>query len=178
MASANPPLSIVVDSREQRPYGFEKYQAQTVPGTLATGDYSLVGLEARVAVERKSLSDLVACLGRDRERFERELRRAAALDRFAVVVEASMEDVARGRYRSRIKPHSALQSVLAFQVRYGTPFIWAGSREGGEYCAYWFLQKYLRSSEEQVSAQKYSTQKRLGPPNQFQNLGHEYSFRN
>jgi len=39
-----------------------------------------------------------------------------------VVVEASMQDMAEGRYHSRMRPHAALQSVLAFQVRYGVPF--------------------------------------------------------
>ena len=75
-------MLIVVDSREQCPFPFahERYGAKTKQGALTVGDYSLAGLEDKVAVERKSLPDLVACLGRERERFERELMRGAALD--------------------------------------------------------------------------------------------------
>jgi hypothetical protein len=58
-----------------------------------------------------------------------------------------MEDVARHRYTSRMDPHAALQSILAFQVRYGCPFVFAGSRQGGEYVTFWTLQKYAREAE-------------------------------
>lgn len=141
------PLRIVVDTREQRPYQFEKYDVEAIRHTLKTGDYSLAGYEDRVAFERKSLDDLIGCLTNGRDRFERELARAKELDFFAVIVEASMEDVAKGRYRSEIKPHAALQSILAFHVRYGVNFIWAGNRAGGEYTAYWTLEKYQREQE-------------------------------
>ena len=142
-----PALSIVCDTREQRPYDFARFGAAVERGILATGDYSLTGHEHRAAIERKSLDDLVGCLTVGRARFERELDRARALALFAVVVEASMEDVARGRYTSRMKPHAALQSILAFQVRYAVPFVWAGSRAGAEYVTYWTLQKYAREVE-------------------------------
>lgn len=140
-------MKIICDTREQAPFTFAGYDAEVQAGTLATGDYSLVGLEDRCAVERKSLEDLLGCLtGDGRERFKRELVRARGLDAFAVVVEASFQDMAEGRYRSRMKPHAALQSVLAFTVRYGCTFIWAGTRAGTEYAAYHFLRHYLREA--------------------------------
>ncbi|WP_081678681.1 ERCC4 domain-containing protein [Desulfocurvibacter africanus] len=144
-------MLILVDSREQAPFSFDRYECETASAGLATGDYSLAGLEDRVAVERKSLDDLIGCLmGAGRERFERELARAAALDRFAVVVEASFQDLAESRYRSRMKPHAALQSVLAFQVRHGSPFFWAGNRAGAEYAVFHFLRHYLREAQERL----------------------------
>lgn len=140
-------MQIIRDTREQAPFTFERHECVVQPGTLATGDYSLAGLEDRCAVERKSLDDLLGCLtGEGRDRFERELARARGLDAFAVVVEASFQDMAEGRYRSKMKPHAALQSVLAFQVRYGVPFIWAGTRAGAEYATYHFLRHYLREA--------------------------------
>lgn len=117
-------MKIIIDSREQAPFTFqhEKYAGTVAePGTLDTGDYSLAGLTDRVAVERKSLPDLVACLGRERERFERELQRAAALDAFC-------------------------QSVLAFTARYRVPFLFAGSRAGAEYVTWGFLRQYLETA--------------------------------
>ena len=114
-------MRVIVDSREQAPFPFRgpRYEGVTVEvGGLTVGDYSLAGLTDRVAVERKSLPDLVMCLGRERERFERELARGAALDAFCVVVEASWADLAGGQYRSRMNPHAACQSVAAFMGRY------------------------------------------------------------
>jgi DNA excision repair protein ERCC-4 len=109
------------------------------------GDYSLPGFEDRVAVERKALEDLISCLmGSNRDRFERELYRGRHYDLFAVVVEATLSDVLRGHYRSGMKAHAALQSLIAFQVRYRVPFVWAGNRNGAEYITYSLLSKYLR----------------------------------
>ena len=59
----------IVDSREQLPLDLSPLQ-MTV-GTLKTGDYSVAGLTAYVALERKSESDFLACVGVERERFER-----------------------------------------------------------------------------------------------------------
>jgi hypothetical protein len=142
-------MKIVIDSREQCPFTFqhEKYAGTIVEaGSLDTGDYSLAGLVDRVAVERKSLPDLVSCLGRERERFEREMQRAAALDTFTVVIEASWGELAGGQYRSQLNPHSACQSVLAFTARYRVPFLFAGSRAGAEYVTWGFLRQYLESA--------------------------------
>jgi len=117
--------------------------------TLPVGDYSLPGFEDRAAVERKSLNDLVGCLmGKERSRFERELARGRHYDLFAVVLEASLGDVSRGRYRSDMKPQSVLQSIITFQVRYRVPFMWCGSRAGAEYMTHGLLLKYLRELEE------------------------------
>ena len=141
-------MMILVDAREQRPFNFEheRYDVQIQPWTLTVGDYSLRGLEDKVAVERKSLPDLVQCLGRERERFERELLRGAALDAFAVVVEGSWSDLANGNFRSQLNPHAACQSTLAFMSRYRTPFLFAGSRPAAEYVTWGFLRQFLEGA--------------------------------
>jgi len=51
--------------------------------------------------------------------------------------------VSKGRYRSEMKAHVALQSIFAFKVRYRVPFVWAGNRAGAEYVTYSLLEKYL-----------------------------------
>ena len=141
-------MTILVDSREQRPFNFEheRYDVQIQPGTLSVGDYSLRGLEDKVAVERKSLPDLVGCLGRERERFERELLRGAALDAFAVVIEAGWADLAGGNFRSQLNPHAACQSVLSFMARYRVPFLFAGSRAAAEYATWGLLRQYIEGA--------------------------------
>lgn len=146
-------MNLVVDSREQSPFPFTDYNCTVISGALTTGDYSVVGLENRCAVERKSLDDLIGCLtGDGRDRFERELQRSKGLDAFAVVIEASMQDAADHKYRSRMQPHAALQSILAFTSRYRVPFIWAGNRKGAEYATYHLLRHYLRDMRETLKA--------------------------
>lgn len=137
-------MKIITDTREQRPYSFENYGVQVIPGTLQTGDYSLPGFEDQVAIERKSLNDLIGCLkGKGRERFEKELSRARSYEFFAVVVEADLRQISTKQYHSAMPPHSVIQSLAAFHVRYGVPFLFCGNRAGAEYMAHSFLSKHL-----------------------------------
>lgn len=136
-------MLILQDSREQQPYTFSRYQAEVEVVTLPVGDYSLPGFEDKLGIERKSVDDLVGCLCRDRERFERELQKGKHMDCFIVVVEAHFSDLANGRFRSQMHPNAAVQSILAFQIRYRTNFLFAGNREWGEYTTYSLLSKYL-----------------------------------
>jgi len=141
-------LRILIDSREQLPFSFAGYDVTPEVVGLPVGDYSLPGFQDRVAIERKSLEDLVGCLmGDNRARFERELSKGRHYDLFAVVVEASLADVSNGRYRSEMKAQAALQSIITFQVRYRT-FVWAGNRAGAEYMTFSLLSKYLRELTE------------------------------
>lgn len=69
---------IVTDTREQKPLAFPHLTRER--GTLATGDYSVKGLEHRLAVERKSMADMVGSLTHDRTRFMAELQRMRAYE--------------------------------------------------------------------------------------------------
>lgn len=148
-------MKLIIDTREQTPFTFagKRYEGVEIEiGNLLTGDYSIAGLEDRVAIERKSLPDLVACLGRERERFERELQRAAGLDCFCVVIEAGFTELARGQYQGRLNAHSACQSIAAFTARLGIPFHFAGSRAAAEYFTYSLLRQYLTGAEKRYKA--------------------------
>ena len=142
-------MKILTDSREQLPFSFSKYDAEIEIRGLPVGDYSLPGFEDKIAIERKTINDLVGCLkNKERGRFERELAKAKHYEMFAVVCEATWRDLIQGNYRSEMKPESVCQSVLTFQVRYGTPFIWAGSRSEAEYITFSLLQKYTKELKE------------------------------
>ena len=93
-------VTAVVFSREQLPLDLPPLN--TVNGTLTTGDYSVSGLEDVIAVERKSLPDLVACVGRERERFDREVQRLQAYPVRAIVIESTW-GWANGGERSRLQ---------------------------------------------------------------------------
>jgi ERCC4-type nuclease len=138
-------MIVIIDTREQAPFSFGRFpDVQVERATLPTGDYSLAGFESVIACERKEVNDLIACLQNgNRDRFERELSRGVALHRFSVLVEATLEDISHHRYRSEMNPKAALQSLFAFQVRYGTAFLFCGNRAGAEYSCYSLLSKYL-----------------------------------
>ena len=116
----------MVDSREQTPFDLSPMTSLT--GTLYTGDYSVNGLEGVIALERKSLADLVACCGRERERFERELMRLKAYAVSAVTIESSWQELERGEWRSKITPNQVLGSLTAWMAQ-GHTIIVAGNRD-------------------------------------------------
>jgi ERCC4-type nuclease len=91
----------LVDSREQLPLDLY-LPFKRAP--LATGDYSVEGLESLICVERKGPSDLIACVGRERERFEACIQRMKAYEVRALVIEMSWADVEAGDWRGKVTP--------------------------------------------------------------------------
>jgi len=137
-------IKILIDSREKHPFDFTPFDVELETATLPVGDYSLPGFQDRVSIERKNLNDIIGCLvNSNRVRFKRELARGRHYDLFTVVVEAASSDVSQGKYKCDMKPQAALQSIIAFQVRYGVPFVWTGNRAGAEYNTYWLLSEYI-----------------------------------
>lgn len=120
--------ALVVDSREQNPLDLRPYGWPTITAGLKTGDYSLVGMEDIVAVERKSLPDCLACIGRERARFERELERLAAFKYPALLIEADLTDILAGHERSKVHPRAAIGSLVSWSVQYRIPVWFAHDR--------------------------------------------------
>jgi ERCC4-type nuclease len=85
-----------------------------------------------VRIERKSLPDLLLCIGRERERFERELSRLRAFPVRAVVVEGDHMTLASGSHRAQISPESACHSIASWVARFNVPLQFCGSREQAE----------------------------------------------
>lgn len=119
-------LTAVIDTREQ--YPLDLAPLRMVSGTLATGDYTVLGLEHVVALERKSLPDLLACIGTERERFDREVQRLLAYPVRALIVESSWHQIENGGWRSQITPQAATGSLLGW-IAAGLPVVMAGDHE-------------------------------------------------
>jgi DNA excision repair protein ERCC-4 len=138
------PGVVLVDRREKAPYPFTGFRAGDRQGrrpllvptrkvTLAAGDYSLGGLQGKVAIERKSLEDLFKTVGQDRERFHRELEKLNKLCFAAVVVEADWATILNDPpAESRLPPKVVFRSVIAWQQRFPRVHWWtvAGRRLG------------------------------------------------
>lgn len=157
--SGNSLLAVKQDTREQSPYAFQgigwdasdgggpgkTLTIETVRGTLRSGDYSLVGYESRVAVERKSLADWYGTLGKGRDRFERELERLRSYDFAAVVIEASLTEMATAPPEfTQLNPKTVYRTFVAWQVRYPVKFIPCDGRRLAEITTFRLLERFLR----------------------------------
>ena len=74
------------------------------------------------AIERKmNLDELAACFTHERDRFEREFKRAkaAGATMLLIVENATYENLLNHKYRSRFNPEAFIASLIAWQLRYG-----------------------------------------------------------
>ncbi len=131
-------FQILVDNREQAtPKAVERYKSFGVPykrATLNYGDYCGIitindseiydtthSVKASCVIERKmSLDELAMCFTRGRDRFRREMERAASNGStvYLLVENATYEGIIKHRYRSRFNPSAFLASLTAWTVRY------------------------------------------------------------
>jgi ERCC4-type nuclease len=116
-------LVALVDMREQSPLDLSPLRVE--PASLPTGDYSLRGLETVIAIERKSLQDLVGCVGGQRRRFDREVQRLLAYPVRLLVVEATWQQVEAGEWRGKVGPQTVISSLLGWMAA-GLPVLLAG----------------------------------------------------
>lgn len=137
-------FAIVTDTREQQPYSFPCAAKRKA---LAAGDYSVEGLEERVAVERKSLPDFVHTVIHDHERFGREMLLLSTYAAACVVVEADLDAVLRGQRQEDLrgaKPASVVGAAQHIHLRYGVPVFWCGSRQAARAFTEMFLRMAAR----------------------------------
>lgn len=149
-----PEFIIAVDTREQLPYrfvGFDRVEKgrrhiinqMTATETLSTGDYSIIGMENRVCVERKSLADFVGTLTTGRDRFKRELERMGKIDYPAIVVEASWLDISEWS-DSGMNPKALINSIIAWSIDYRAKWFLAADRCGGETFTFNWISKAFK----------------------------------
>lgn len=123
---------VLIDTREQLPLSFNRFPnwiAGERRATLRTGDYTVEGMEGLIALERKSLEDLVGTLMHRRTVFFAECERLAEFRWRALLVEASYEDV-KSPYASEFiaaSPNGVSGSLDAVEAKYGIPVIYTSS---------------------------------------------------
>ena len=146
-----PKTTIIIDTREQTPFEFVTLKSEL--GTLDTADYSVAGLTHLIAVERKSLDDLLACCGHGRDRFKRELQRLKAFRFRLLVVECDAADLEAGQWRSQLKPAHVLGSLSSWCASFNLP-IWLGGTHAacGAFCERFLYQSARHIHEECAAA--------------------------
>jgi ERCC4-type nuclease len=142
------PATIIIDTREQEPYSFEPRLAAAVRRALPAGDYSVEGLEGRVAVERKTLDDFVSTVIHARQRFRDELRKLAEYRAACVVVEAGVSDILLKRYRGEAHPNAVVGNALSIILDFGVPVFFCQNRQA----ACQFVQAYLLAAHSRWGA--------------------------
>ena len=107
-------VTAIIDTREQTPWDLAPLTTQRA--TLDTGDYSAVGIEHVARIERKSLPDLIACVGRERDRFDREVQRLLAYPVRLLIVESTWQEIEAGQWRGKVSSNQAIGSLLGWQA--------------------------------------------------------------
>jgi DNA excision repair protein ERCC-4 len=129
LAEAQPIIEI--DSREQTPLVFTRLQS--IEGaTLSEGDYGIAGVTDFRAERKGSLGELASCcVGSNRDRFERELRRLLPykFKRLLLVGASSERDILTYPYHSAINPRCVLGSLFAWQARFDLPYVFVPTPE-------------------------------------------------
>lgn len=130
------PAAILRDTRERRPWDFEDYPVEIRDVTLSTGDYALPAhcthdpdtdtYHPQFAVERKSGHDFLTGLTWERDRFEREIQRAAQWTQpLSVVIETSYQTLLCDRgcmvWRD-VHPNQIAGTIVAWARRYNVAF--------------------------------------------------------
>ena len=148
---------VVIDTREQVPFeftGLNNWVGGTTRRKLDVGDYSVVGMERLLRLERKSLTDLITTLMQWRKRFFKECEALAQFRHSALLVEATYEEV-KSFYGSELcteaHPNAVSGSLDAVEARFGIPVIYtsqhrllaeekAASRLSKHF-TYWYLEE-------------------------------------
>ena len=154
------PFTILIDNREGLPYTFNGLDPKqrivlTKYAHLKTGDYSLLGCESEIMLERKTLQDLFFTLGQERERFENEFRRMSDATFAAVIVEASIEEIlnptaCRSDWQSRLHPNSVVGTITSWSLYFpNVHWFLCGNREQAERMTFDLLRKFWIAKEKQ-----------------------------
>lgn len=126
------PLTLIVDSREQRELDFSRFKGvATVRQGLKTGDYSISGLEDKWICERKSVGDIVGTIVSGHERFLREMERMRDFEERYILIEHSPSVLFSYcmQHGWQRKFDLVIQSLLAYACRYNVRIRFCKDRE-------------------------------------------------
>jgi hypothetical protein len=119
-----PKPTVVIDSAEHMGYRFERFTnwfAGTIRRRLRIGDYTILGMEHEIAVERKTTLDLVKSVIHERTEFIKKCEKLSTLRKRCLVVEGSLSAVKTPYEETRAHPNAVLGTLLAAQERWDIP---------------------------------------------------------
>lgn len=132
-------FTVTVDKREQKPLYWNEtdYCEGYVLKSIPVGDYSLVGYEDILAIERKGCTSEWAS-NVNEARFERELEKLSKYKYGFIICEFGMDDIlnfpinsgipARLIEKIKITPEFLLKRTIEIQMKYNIKTIFAGNK--------------------------------------------------
>ena len=136
-----PNYIVIKDTREQNGWIFSQYDkcAGMEIGTLHTGDYTLMGFEDVVCIERKACTSEIAInLGKKKKPFQAEMERMRDYEFSFMICEFTLGDLLRypegsgvpmrARSKVRITGKYLLKCLIEFQLRYETKIVFCGDK--------------------------------------------------
>lgn len=151
---------VLVDSRERQPWPLAHEHPNWIADerrvALKTGDYSVEGMVDLLAIERKSLADVVKCTVASRSRFIACCERLSKLRWKAIFVEATFEDLKAGweddETESRVHPNAVCGTLDAIEAKFGVPVIYTSRHRAlateraaswlSKHFTYWWLETH------------------------------------
>jgi ERCC4-type nuclease len=144
----NDSFTIIVDTREQQPWTFDNYV--TANQKLDTGDYSILGMENILAIERKkSVSEFANNI--TESRFKDVVARLSQLKHSFLLLEFNLEDVLIYPVGSnvpkkmwdkiKISPSFIIKHLLELQIYHNIKIIFCGDSDNAEKMATHILKK-------------------------------------
>ena len=147
---------VLIDTREKLPFDFSRFPnwiAEEKRQKLKVGDYSVEGMEKLLALERKTLSDLITTMMQERPRFFKLCEQLAKYRWRALIVEASYEDI-KSPYDQDYTfahPNAVSGSLDALEAKFGIPVIYTSQYKPlaeekaaswlSKHFTYWYLEK-------------------------------------
>lgn len=119
-----PKPTIVIDSAEHMGYKFERFSNWfdgAVRKKLPVGDYTLLGMENEIAIERKTLPDLVNSIIQERINFIMRCERLSEFKKKCFIIEGSLSLLKTPYEESKAHPNAVLGSIIATQERWNIP---------------------------------------------------------
>jgi len=138
------PFTIVVDTREQLPYDF----ANCIKKSLASGDYSIEGLEQKIAIERKTKQDIYQSVSKERKRFKKEAERLQEYQYAAIVIECTLSDLLEPPPFSEVSPRVVINTLISWSIKHKLHIFFASSREHARGLVYRLLEKFWLNRSE------------------------------
>lgn len=125
---------IAIDTREKIPFQFNKSKncAGSVKVALKTGDYSILGLENHVIIERKkSVLELCGNLGKNRERFMAEMERMKEIPHKFLIIEENLSQIYNLKF-TKFPVEAILGSLAKLMLQYNLHIIFAGNKKNAQ----------------------------------------------
>lgn len=136
-----PKFVVIKDTREQDGYHFSSFNTCSgmIEQKLDTGDYSIVGMENKICIERKGcVEELAVNLGQKKHAFLDEIARMKDFEHKYLVLEFSLEDLLKFPDETRIpiKNKSSvkitgrymLKCLIEFELYNGVHVLFCGNK--------------------------------------------------